>query len=99
MHLVPKQENENANKGYTRHALLNAMAAFTLAIFMPTTGLCSAMGQVWPLALMGTTVTAGTIFGLLLHKKLNHETVVQIPFAHVPNVPRDNIGHNVKKAA
>lgn len=99
MHLVPKQEKAFVNNGYTRHALVNAMAAFTIAILMPTTGLCSAMGQVWPLVLMGAAVTAGTIFGLLLHKKLNHETVIQIPLTHVPNVPRTNIGHNVKKAA
>ena len=99
MHLVPKQEKAFVNNGYTRHALVNAMAAFTIAILMPTTGLCSAMGQVWPLVLMGGAVMAGTIFGLLLHKKLNHETVIQIPFTHVPNVPRTNIGHNVKKAA
>lgn len=99
MYLVPRQEKAIANTRYTRHALMNAMAAFTIAIFMPTTGLCSSMGQVWPLFLMGGVVTAGTIFGLLLHKKLNQEAVIQVPFTHVPNVPKNNMGHDVKKAA
>lgn len=99
MYLVTKQENANADNSYARQALLHAMAVFTVAIFMPTMGLCSSMGQVWPLVLMGASVTAGTIFGLLLHNKLEHETVVQIPLTHVPNVPRNGMGHNLKKAA
>lgn len=99
MKLVPKPKKANVDNSYAPQALLNAMAALTIAIFMPTMGLCSSMGQVWPLVLMGAVVTAGTIFGVVLHKKLDHETVVQIPFTYVPNVPQNGRVLNFKKAA
>jgi hypothetical protein len=99
MNLVPKQEKANADNSYAPQALLNATAALTVAILMPTMGLCSSMGQVWHLVLMGAVVTVGTIFGLLLHKRLEQETVVQIPFTYRPNVPRNGRVLNFKKAA
>ena len=99
MYLVRKQETANADNSYTRQALLNAMAALTVAILMPTIGLCNSMGQVWPLVLMSAVIAVGTIFGLLLHKKLEQATVVQIPFTYVPNVPRNGRVLNFKQAA
>lgn len=98
MQLV-KNQKANADNSYVLEALLTAMAVFTVVTLTPTMALCSAMRQVWPLVLMAAVVIAGTIFGLLLHKQFENDAVVQIPFSHVPNMPRNGAGHNFKKAA
>lgn len=99
MQLVTKQQQATVDNSYVRHALFSAMAVSVLTIFMPTVGLCKSMGQVWPLVLMAGVVTAGTILGLLLHKKLEHDEAVQTSFARVPNVPKNDMDRDFKKAA
>lgn len=99
MYLVSNQHRTDTDRGYAGRALLEAMLFNAVCIFLPTLALSSAMGQIWPLVLMAGVVTVGTILGILLHRKLDREAAVEIPFAHVPSVPKNVVGFNFKKAA
>ena len=99
MYLVKTQNTTNVSSSYKAEALLNFMTVAAFAIIAPAVALSNSMGHIWPTVLMATVVAAGTVLGLVIHEQPDRDTVVQIPFTHVPNVPRSGTGPNLKKAA